>query len=67
MVPGFLFYDWPPYICPGLSATPLGRLDYALAFASNARPGFFIFCVGRLFVGAGCLAGKMSALQIIEH
>jgi hypothetical protein len=34
------------------AVTPPGWLDYALTRISNARPGGFLFCVGRPFVGA---------------
>ncbi len=48
------------------AVTPPGWLEYALTRISNARPGGFLFCVGRPFVGAGDEAGKMPALQIIQ-
>jgi hypothetical protein len=45
------------------AVTPPGWLDYALTRISNARPGGFLFYVGRPFVVAGGKAGKMPALH----
>jgi hypothetical protein len=62
----FFFSDWPLTNPPlAFAVTPPGWLEYALTRISNARPGGFLFYVGRPFVGAGDEAGKMPALQII--
>ena len=66
------FFAYARELAPGhlplaFAVTPPGWLDYVLTRISNARPGGFLFCVGRPFVVAGDEAGKMPALQIIQR
>jgi hypothetical protein len=64
----FFFSELAPAYPPlAFAVTPPGWLEYALTRTSNARPGGFLFCVGRPLVGAGDEAGKMPALQIIQR